>query len=108
MKTKEQFLEKLANYVTSNDAEAAHRLLDGDYWYDDEDVEYESDEGYDVSPKVIYRQNYGDGNYMEHVYQIDDVIVLVNGTYSSHDSNSYDEVYYAKPYTFSETRYQRA
>lgn len=60
--------------------------------------------------KVVYDQHWGDGNdyqialeFVEFKY-----IVLLDGTYSSWDSPQWDSVSFAKPYTFSETRYRTA
>lgn len=60
--------------------------------------------------KTVYEQSWGDGNdydicfyFVEH-----DLYVLLNGTYSSHDSPYWDSVSFAEPFEFKETRYKKA
>lgn len=62
--------------------------------------------------EYAYYRNQGDGNLMEAVLKFNfedgtDLIVKIDGTYSSWADSVWDEVYLAKPFTFTETRYER-
>ena len=52
----------------------------------------------------------GDGseyNYTIQFPQLDDILVTLNGYYSSWDSPDFGEVFLSKPYEYKETRYGR-
>ncbi|HNC56666.1 MAG TPA: hypothetical protein PLP33_14545 [Leptospiraceae bacterium] len=63
---------------------------------------------YDSEFKEVYYQTYGDGNefYTAFHFPEIDVYILITGTYSSWDSNSYDKVELAEPYEYTEIRYR--
>ncbi len=64
----------------------------------------------DGKVEVVYDQHWGDGNDYQIALFFNDLncTVLLDGTYSSWDSPSWDSVSFAKEYTFTETRYRKA
>jgi hypothetical protein len=64
----------------------------------------------DLKMEVVYEQSYGDGN--EYVIAMSfpelDIIVLLEGTYSSWDSPYWSKAVLAMPYEFKEIRYKEA
>lgn len=60
----------------------------------------------------LYYADGGDGRLvevvLEFIFEDESLIVKLEGTYSSWDDSSWDDVYLAKPYVFTETRYERA
>ena len=58
--------------------------------------------------KVVYDQNYGDGNDWTIAFEFKNhkVFVILDGTYSSWDSPYWDTVSFAMPYEHKETRYK--
>lgn len=58
--------------------------------------------------KIVYDQNFGDGNeyFIAFEFKDLDLIVLLEGTYSSWDSPEWYSVCFAQPYEFKETRYK--
>lgn len=64
----------------------------------------------DLKMEVVYEQNYGDGN--EYLIAMEfpelDIIVQLEGTYSSWDSPYWTKAVIAMPYEFKETRYKEA
>ncbi len=100
--TKELIEEKVENndyryFVILNSGE---RLYVGDKIYRYKDYESEV--------KHVYEQSHGDGNELEIVlhFPLLGVYVMILGTYSSWDSNTYDSVQFVEPYEFKETRYR--
>lgn len=79
---------------------------DSDYFYEVYNEEYSNK----TEVKVIYEANYGDGN--DYTLALEfvklDVIVLLEGTYSSWDSPHWHKVCFAQPFEFTETRYKEA
>ena len=78
---------------------------DYDWFYDLYNESYNSKE-----IEVIYEQNWGDGNDYQIVLLFKEFnwSILLDGTYSSWDSPSWNTVSFAKPYTFTETRYRES
>jgi hypothetical protein len=64
----------------------------------------------DLKMEVVYEQSYGDGN--EYVMAMSfpelDIIVQLEGTYSSWDSPYWSNAVLAMPYEFKEIRYKEA
>ena len=64
----------------------------------------------DLKMEIVYEQSYGDGN--EYVIAMSfpelDIIVQLEGTYSSWDSPYWSKVVLAMPYEFKEIRYKEA
>lgn len=58
--------------------------------------------------EIVYERNLGDGNEYFIALKFNDVgyIVQLEGWYSSWDSPQWDKVSFAKPFTFTETRYK--
>lgn len=86
MLTKDELLEKLNKVIANSDG----------WGITDLDAKYEK----------VYDKNYGDGNEMTTCYYFPLVnkYVQAEGTYSSWDSSTWDSVYFAKPFTHTETR----
>lgn len=60
--------------------------------------------------EVVYEQSYGDGNeyFIAMEFPDYDIIVQLEGTYSSWDSPYWTRAVLAMPYEFKETRYKEA
>lgn len=60
--------------------------------------------------ETVYDQHWGDGNdyYLTLHFKKTNTHVLLEGTYSSWDAPYWHQVSYAKPYTFTETRWRAA
>jgi hypothetical protein len=62
----------------------------------------------DTKCEIVYDQSYGDGN--EYTIALNfsefDIIIQLEGTYSSWDSPYWNKVVLAMPYEFKETRYK--
>ena len=58
--------------------------------------------------KVVYDKNYGDGN--EYIVCIEfinhNLFILLEGTYSSWDSPSWDSLSFGEPFEYTETRFK--
>lgn len=89
--TRDELLER----VRLNDCKYFYGIYN-DNWKANDDV------------KAIYSQNLGDGN--EYTICLSfvklDLLVLLEGTYSSWDSPEWDSVSFAEPFEFKETRYK--
>jgi len=64
----------------------------------------------DTKWEIVYDQSYGDGNEYQIALSFPefDIIIQLEGTYSSWDSPYWDKVVLAMPYEFKETRYKKA
>ncbi len=91
--TREQLIEK----IKENDTDFFEQFYH-------EDVECEN------KYKNIWELNWGDGNelFVAIEFPNEKLTVLLEGTYSSHDSNYWDKVSFGVPYEFKETRYKSA
>jgi hypothetical protein len=60
--------------------------------------------------KIVYDQNYGDGNEWLIAFSFinHNLFVLLEGSYYSWDSTYWDNVSFAVPYEYTETRYRTA
>lgn len=91
---------------TREEVEQKIKESDYDYFYEIYNESYSTKD----EVKVVYEANYGDGN--EYVVAMEfsklDCVVLLEGTYSSWDSPSWDLVAFAQPYEFKEIRYKEA
>lgn len=90
--------EEIVKRVNSNDAN----------WFYNEVYEKYSWGKNDGKVDIVYEDNWGDGNdYFITLYFKDfNFNVLLEGTYSSWDSPYWNNVSFAKPYTFTEERYR--
>ncbi len=84
------------------------RLNDCKYFYDIYNDNWSSSRKNANDVKSIYSQNLGDGN--EYTICLSfmklDLLVLLEGTYSSWDSPEWDSVSFAEPFEFKEIRYK--
>lgn len=111
MNFKETVLEKLE----AEDAEWFGQLYQGEFLDDFGDSDVEANKFiHENSTKYqrLYSRNSGDGSVHIVVlkFNFDDeteIIILVEGYYSSWSSGTWDYVYEAEPFTFTETRYRR-
>jgi hypothetical protein len=89
--------EEIISRINSNDKNWFYSLYNGD-----------CPREYRDEFKVVYDQNYGDGN--EWIISFSfinlNLFVVLEGTYSSWDSPYWDSVSFALPYEFKETRYK--
>lgn len=96
---REQIIEKIKENNTNFFYELYNIELDGKY----------NDQLYkEVS--TVYDQHYGDGNEWDialHFKELN-MYVLLEGSYSSWDSPTWDSVSNAEPYEFTETRFKQA
>jgi hypothetical protein len=73
------------------------------------DLYYEgSNDEMENKHEVVYDQHYGDGNEWNIAFSFpeENLFVLMEGYYSSHDSSEFDKVSFAAPFEFKETRYK--
>ena len=91
--TKEMLIEK----INSNDTSWFEKLYNGD-------VDNETRKEF----KVVYDQNYGDGNEWTLAFSFPNLkmFAVMEGYYSSWDSSHWDNVKFAQPYEHIETRYK--
>lgn len=91
--TKKEIIEK----VKSNDY---------NFFYNIYNNSYNSKKGDPI--EIVHERNLGDGNEYFITLKFRDVgyIVQLEGWYSSWDSPQWDKVSFAKPFTFTETRYK--
>ena len=77
---------------------------DTDFFYELYNDSYNKNTDYDI----VYEQHYGDGNdyFIAFHFLKVNLYVLLDGTYSSWDSPSWDSVSHAQPYEFTEKRYK--
>ena len=96
--TREELIEK----VKKNDYEFFKEIYE-DYYDDDSDIP-ENDH------KEVWYLNWGDGNdiFVALEFPNENLTVLLEGTYSSHDSTYWEKVTIGVPFEFKETRYRSA
>jgi hypothetical protein len=98
--TRELIIEK----INKNDTNFFYGLYNGEFdgKYDRKVVTKEV--------KVVYDQNYGDGNEWEIAFEFLNLnmFALLEGSYSSWDSPEWDSVSHAEPFKFTETRFKKA
>ncbi len=72
------------------------------------DLYYEGTSSSGNKCEIVYDQHYGDGNEWLIAFNFPDenINVLMEGYYSSHDSSEFDKVSFAVPFQFTETRYK--
>ena len=89
--------EKLIERVNANDTAWFEKLYYGDI---DNETRKEV--------KVVYDQNYGDGNEWTIAFSFPQIkmFAVLEGYYSSWDSAQWDKVGFAMPYEYTETRYK--
>jgi len=94
--TRQELIEK----IKKNDTEFFEQFYN-DY-FEEEEVENKYE--------TIWELNWGDGNdlYVAIEFPEEKLTVLMEGTYSSHDSNYWHNVSFGVPYEFKETRYKSA
>jgi hypothetical protein len=94
--TRQQIIEKIKN----NDTEFFTEIYHESYA-----------EGYgEMSRKILWEINWGDGNEWNIAYKLLDfnIDVLLEGYYSSHGDSEFSKVSFAVPFEFKETRYRSA
>jgi hypothetical protein len=82
-------------------------------WFSDLYVEYgwTRNQPDDINKfKKVWELNWGDGNdhYIALDFYEENLVILLEGTYSSYDSSNFDSVSIAVPFEFKETRYRKA
>lgn len=94
--TREQLIER----IKKNDTDFFEQFYNE--YFEDEECENKYDN--------IWTLNWGDGNELLVAIEFpnEKLTVLLEGTYSSHDSNYWDKVSFGVPYEFKETRYKSA
>lgn len=102
------FKELVYKKVYTNDANWFYKLASQGL----DESEEKALEGYPGKLKRAYYQSLGDGNELTICYKVyldedEFVYVQIEGVYSSWGSDDFYEVYFAKPYQYCETRYER-
>jgi len=99
-KTFEEIKDEVLELINEGSASEVNEYMQG-FWRSDDIV------------REVYSDCKGDGNEMTDTYRIGTkdnpkhFFVTIEGRYSSWASNSYDEAFLSKPFTFTETRYER-
>jgi hypothetical protein len=115
LKTKQQ-IEELINSGLSE-----HEIRHLYYGIDDPGLphplfDYDGDESYKEQRQCltenltqVYYKSGGDGNELDITIEVVPYNLFINleGTYSSWDSNSFNDCYLSVPYVFQETRFKR-
>lgn len=111
MDFKQLVLEKLRD----DEADWFGQLYHGEFLDNNGDPDSEANkliDKYHSTYKVIYHSHSGDGSLRTIVFEFtfDDgskILILVEGYFNSWSADEWTDVYEAKPYTFTEIRYER-
>ena len=84
------------------------KINEKDYGYFEELYYGDTDQETRDEYEVVYDENWGDGN--DYIFALKfknlNLFVVQEGTYSSWDSPYWDNVAFAEPYEYTETRYK--
>jgi hypothetical protein len=112
--------ELIEQKVFHNDANWFYRTFYNNDYYEDEfdkniEPEYNIFTEKDIEEirkgkvKIVYCQNYGDGNDYDITFHFSDFdfYVSIEGYYSSYATSEFHKVYFSEPFEYKEIRYKR-